>query len=46
MIGKDFGRSYTLGQKVTIMVKATDPMTKTIDFLLIQPEEESSPETE
>ena len=46
MIGKEFGRSYTLGQKVTIMVKATDPMTKTIDFLLIQPEEESSPETE
>lgn len=35
MIGKDFGREYTLGQKVCIMVKDTDRLMKTIDFMLV-----------
>lgn len=42
MIGKDYGKVYTLGQKVTVMLKDTDRMLKTIDFVLVQmPEEET-----
>ncbi len=40
MIGKDTGRQYTLGEKVWVMVKATDRISKTIDFILVQNMEE------
>ncbi len=40
MIGKDTGRQYTLGEKVWVMVKATDRISKTIDFILAQNMEE------
>lgn len=39
MIGKESGKVYTLGQKVTIVVKNTDRMLKTIDFVIRQKEE-------
>lgn len=41
MIGKESGRSYTLGQKVRIMVKDTDRIMKTIDFLPVPLSEET-----
>lgn len=40
MIGKDTGREYTLGEKVWVMVKATDRILKTIDFILVESVEE------
>lgn len=40
MIGKETGREYTLGEKVFVMVKETDRILKTIDFLLVQNMEE------
>ncbi len=40
MIGKDTGKEYTLGEKVWVMVKATDRISKTIDFILVQNMEE------
>lgn len=40
MIGKDTGKEYTLGEKVWVMVKATDKISKTIDFILVQNMEE------
>lgn len=39
MIGKEFGKVYTLGQKVSVIVKATDPILKTIDFVLAEESE-------
>ena len=41
MIGQDTGNSYKLGQKVTIQVKSTDMIVRTIDFELYEEEEES-----
>ena len=40
MIGKDTGKEYTLGEKVWVMVKAADRISKTIDFILVQNMEE------
>lgn len=40
MIGTETGKKYTLGQKVHVMVQDTDRMMKTIDFVLVQDEEE------
>ena len=40
MIGKDTGKEYTLGEKVWVMVKAADRISKTIDFILFQNMEE------
>lgn len=40
MIGKDTGKAYTLGEKVWVMVKAADRISKTIDFILVQNMEE------
>lgn len=40
MIGKDTGKEYTLGEKVWVMVKAVDRISKTIDFILVQNMEE------
>ncbi len=40
MIGQETGTVYTLGQKVSVMVKAADPILKTIDFVIVpEPEE-------
>lgn len=41
MIGRKFGRTYTLGQRVFIRVQDTDRLMKTIDFVLTDaPDEE------
>ena len=40
MIGKDTGKEYTLGEKVWVIVKAADRISKTIDFILVQNMEE------
>lgn len=40
MIGTESGKCYTLGQKVAVVVKNTDRILKTIDFVLAEPEEE------
>ena len=40
MIGNDFGKVYTLGQKVTVQVVATDRLLKTIDFVLVEEDED------
>lgn len=40
MIGKDTGKEYTLGEKIWVMVKAADRISKTIDFILVQNMEE------
>ncbi|MDE7367002.1 MAG: RNB domain-containing ribonuclease, partial [Lachnospiraceae bacterium] len=42
MIGTESGKCYTLGQKVKVMVKATDRVLKTIDFVLAEQEEEET----
>lgn len=34
MVGRDFGKTYSLGQKVKIIVHDVDMSTKTIDFIL------------
>ena len=40
MIGQETGTVCTLGQKVSVMVKAADPILKTIDFVIVpEPEE-------
>lgn len=44
MIGADSGKSYTLGQKVRVMVKDTDRILKTIDFVLAEEAESEEPE--
>lgn len=41
MIGEKSGRIYTLGQKVTVKVADTDPVLKTIHFVLVSREEEA-----
>jgi len=38
MVGRDTGKCFKLGQKVTIMVDDVDRMSKSIDFILA-PEE-------
>lgn len=40
MIGKETGKTYTLGQKVRIRVKEVDRLMKTIDFIMDYPDEE------
>ena len=35
MIGAEFGKVYSLGQRVKIQVLRSDPETRTIDFVLI-----------
>lgn len=40
MVGRDTGRCYKLGQKVKIMVYDVDVLTKNIDFVLADEEEE------
>lgn len=42
MIGTESGKCYTLGQKVKVMVKNTDQVLKTIDFVLADREEEEA----
>lgn len=39
MVGKDTGRAYKLGEKLTIQVKDVDKMAKTIDFVIPYGEE-------
>ncbi|MGN1179705.1 MAG: ribonuclease R [Suilimivivens sp.] len=40
MVGRDTGRCFKLGQKIRIMVDDVDLMTKSIDFVLADEEEE------
>ena len=40
MIGKETGRTFSLGQKVKIVVTKTDRLLKTIDFELFEEDEE------
>ncbi len=36
LYGSDFGREFTLGQKVTILVQKADKLSRTIDFVLME----------
>ena len=37
MVGRDTGKTYKLGQRITIQVKGVDRMSGTVDFMI--PEE-------
>ena len=41
MVGRDTGRKYKLGQKVQVQVEQTDRFLRTIDFILVEGEEEN-----
>ena len=40
LIGEKKNRHYRLGEKVRVRVEAADPLTRTIDFLLLEDEDE------
>lgn len=42
MVGKETGRTFKLGQKVSVEVAKTDKLARQIDFLLYEPEEKNS----
>ena len=39
MIGQDTGRTYKLGERITIQVRGVDRFTRTVDFMI--PDEEA-----
>ena len=39
MVGKETGRTFKLGQKVSVEVAKTDKLSRQIDFILYEPEE-------
>ena len=39
LIGKDFGKKYLLGQRVVVKVKGVDRMLGTVDFTIIDEDE-------
>jgi ribonuclease R len=40
MVGESTGRTYKLGMKVKVAAVATDKLTRTIDFVIVEEEEE------
>lgn len=41
MVGQDTGKRYKLGERIKICVEAVDKLTRTIDFSLVEQEEET-----
>ena len=40
MVGESTGKTYKLGMKVKVMAVATDKLTRTVDFAIVEDEEE------